>query len=319
VARRSRRFRRRLIGLLLIAAAVLAFHWWGDDVRRLAGLGSGAAPAKGASLRIATWNLHNFPADDQDPERMRRALAALEADVLAVQEIHDPEALARLLPDHQILLSEGGGRGGQRLGFAIDPRTIEVVDGPIEHAQASLRGRVRPALEATLRRRDGGPDFRVVVVHLKAMADGLELRREQWRILAEIAGPRKGETDLVVLGDFNSTGPAGGTPEEELRELDAALHGTGLRRVPNEFGCSAYWDGSHRDSWKEASQLDLVFVADLRETDAAAAMARPLAHCGRHRCRPFRSSDAYPDLDFERTSDHCPLVLDLVPGADDDP
>ncbi len=306
---------------LLVAALVLLYGLVGGRLRGELGLpGDGAAPPKGAALRVATWNLRNFPEPGQDQARLRERLHGLDADLLAVQEIHDPGALQALLPGWQLALSEQGGRGHQRLGIALDPDALELVGAGREHPELSMRGHVRPGFSAYLRARGGGPDFHVLVVHLKAKSDGYDLRVQQWPLLAALAGDLLlRDPDLVVLGDFNATGPAGGTPLQEIAALEATLGAVGLRRLGSSEPCSVYWDGVRRDAWKEPSLLDLVWVAGLHEGLDSAAQVRPIHHCARHRCQTFRSTDAHPEPDYADLSDHCPVVLDLAPGADDDP
>lgn len=298
---------------VLVALLVLAWALFGERLRERIGVGAGAAPptAKGSGVRVVTWNLHNFPGADQNLPRLQERLAGLDADLLAVQEIHDPAALARLLPGWDLHLSEHGGRGHQRLGIAFNPLTLALL-GPLrEHAELGLGGHVRPAVSARLRARDG-LDFHVVVVHLKAMSDGLPLRRKQWPLLADLARDLlHTDPDLILLGDFNTTGPAGGTPNDELTALAAILEPLGLRRVAPITPCSAYWDGARRDAWKEPSLLDLVWVAGLPDVTRD-DNTHPLLHCARHRCQAFRSTEAYPEPDFADLSDHCPVALDLA-------
>lgn len=310
--------------LLLVAAAVLLYRLGGDLVRDHVGLERPVTPpAKRGRLRIATWNLENFPNEDQDPALLGERLRDLDADVIAVQEIQDADALAALLPGWQIHLSRRGGRSGQKLGVAIDPATVEIVGMPVEHAELSLKGKLRPALSVYLRARAGGPDLHVVVVHLKAFDDGIEIRRRQWAKLVDLVGQitlaPPNDTDVIVLGDFNTTGAPGRETADELIEVDAELATVGLERLEIPPGCTAYWDGTRRDAWKEASLLDLVYVKDLREARAEKLEAFAFGPCARHACEAFRSTPAYPEPDFAMLSDHCPVVLDLATGSDDDP
>lgn len=320
MARRRRR-RRGWLGPIVVLALVLAWALAGERLRGLLGLqGDGAAPAKSAGrLRVATWNLRNFPGEDQDRARLRTRLLELGADVIAVQEVRDAAALRELMPGWELALSEAGGRGGQRLGFLYDPAALELVGAPREHRELAMGGSVRPGLSGYLRARDGGPDFHVMVVHLKARGEGYSLRREQWRVLAEIAQEiARSDGDLIVLGDFNATGPPRGAPGEELGLLEEHLGGVGLRRVANDAGCSVYWDGGRRDAWHEPSQLDLVWVGDFKEGGAEARVV-PTLHCARHACAAFRSTQTYPERDYADLSDHCPLIVDFERGRDDDP
>ncbi|MCA9658781.1 MAG: endonuclease/exonuclease/phosphatase family protein [Myxococcales bacterium] len=326
--RRHRRGRglltgRRLVALL-IPLLIAAYAIWGPAIRGALGLeGDSTPPAKRDALRVVSWNLRNFPGKHQDLELVRSRLAALDADVIAVQEIKEPAALEALLPEWELVISERGGRGHQRVGVFYDPRRVELLGEAVEHDALSLGGRVRPALSTYVRGRAGGPDFHLVVVHLKAMRDGYDQRSEQWPRLAALVGelqttgPGAPDRDVIVVGDFNTTGPPGGDPGDELRALGDVLNAVGLRRLATD-GCSAYWDGPRRDAWQEPSLLDLVWISDLAEAAGGDARARAYGHCARHRCAAFRSTDAYPDLDFEKVSDHCPVVIDLA-LADDDP
>jgi len=319
---------RRVAGPLAVVAAVAAFAlarrvpavdaWL---VRQgLPGAAEFAPPPNPGGLRLVTWNLHNFPDPEQDLLRLRAQLDELDADVLALQEIRDVAALRELLPGWEVHASAAGGRGGQKLAIAFDPRAVELIGAPLEHERLSLDGRVRPGLRAYLRARGSGLDFHLIVVHLKAMPGGYGEREEQWRRLVEIVRriptrePGRADADVVIAGDFNTTGREGGTRDEELAALAAALAPVGLRRVTPEHGCTAYWDGPTRDAWKEPSDLDHVWVAGLHDAVPAAQLARAAGPCAAFRCDRFRSTPAYPQPDYERVSDHCPVVVDLGPG-----
>ena len=327
------RHRTWLIGLVVVGA-VIGHARCGDSIRRLLRLPtSGVVAPRSAGARVATWNLRNFPfrsergRPDEGPhdlERMRATLRALDADVIAVQEVLDDDALRTLAAGRTVLLSRAGGRGHQRVGLLLNPDRVELLDGPREHDSITAGGRVRPALSAYVR--VGDLDFHVVVVHLKASPHGYELRTQQWATLVEIVeqlrqdpGPGAGDRDVVILGDFNTTGPPGrdavGAREQlELAALDRALTGAGLRRLDNRTGCSAYWEGSRRDAWKEPSWLDQIVVPAEwlpSGTGGGTRAARSVGHCARHECAPLRSSSAYPEADFATMSDHCPVLADL--------
>ena len=86
---RRRRRGRGWLAPVLVVLLVVVWALFGERLRGLVGLpGDGAAPAKPADrLRIATWNLRNFPDPAQDPGRLRERLHGLDADLLAVQEL----------------------------------------------------------------------------------------------------------------------------------------------------------------------------------------------------------------------------------------
>ncbi|PCC69820.1 Metal-dependent hydrolase, endonuclease/exonuclease/phosphatase family [Nannocystis exedens] len=307
---------------MLVLALVLAWSLVGEPLRRWWGLpGEGAAPGRSADqLRVATWNLRNFPEEGHDLARLAARLPALAADVIAVQEIHDAEQLKQSMPGWELVLSATGGRNDQRLGFLYDPAVFELIGAPREHEPLTMGGQVRPGLSGYLRARGGGPDFHVLVVHLKARDEGYALRRSQWEVLAGIVEEiARDDDDVIVLGDFNATGPTRGGPDEELQALDARLGAVGLQRVVNSSGCSAYWDGGRRDAWHEPSLLDLVWVRGRLAAEVEKVHAEPLLHCARHACRPFRSTPTHPERDYADLSDHCPVIFDFERGPDDDP
>jgi endonuclease/exonuclease/phosphatase family metal-dependent hydrolase len=327
-SRQQLRRRRSLAVLVLALLGALVWAYLGPQLRERGGLSGAGPPARGDRMRVVSWNLENFSgaASGHDLERMREIIEQLDPDVLAVQEIKDPEALASLLPGWEIALSHAGGRGDQLLGVAVRPDRVALLDRA-EHPQLSLDGRVRPGFSVYLRGHEGGPDFRLVVVHLKAMPDAIDLRREQWPVLATIAhdglssGPGAGDRDLLIVGDFNTTGPSGAGargPATEQEELARVLAPAELRRLPNASGCTAYYDGQRRDAWQEPSEIDLVWARDLAESLEPDTQVRSGTHCAEERCRDFRSSDAYPVRDYESISDHCPVVLDLARADDDE-
>ena len=320
--------RKRLVGVGLTILAGLAWAVFGPELREVGGLAGAPVPERGDHFRVVSWNLANFrgAASDHDLDRIREVIAELDPDVIAVQEIKDREALAAILPEYELRISDKGGRGRQLLGVAWRRDRVELVEAK-EHAELSIGGRVRPAFAAYLRGRDQGPDLWIVVVHLKAMPDGIELRRQQWPMLVELAATLdEGEapatdTDLIVLGDFNTTGPreAGrGAPAIEQAELATVLESAGLRRLVNETGCTAYYDGQRRDAWKEASEIDLVWARGLKESLQSDAKVHSGTHCAAKRCEDARSTEAYPLHDYAHVSDHCPVIVDLA-RADDDP
>jgi endonuclease/exonuclease/phosphatase family metal-dependent hydrolase len=165
-------------------------------------------PAK-ATLHVATWNLKQFPATSDAPARMAEALQALDADVIAVQEVADPAAFQTLLnamPGYQGVLGRPqAGNTPIRVGLLW--RTSTVALGKSEELFTSSPLFPRPALRADFGVAGVGAHFSVMTVHLKA---GTTQADEQQRIdsarvlvgqLAEIQNA--GEDEVLLLGDFN--------------------------------------------------------------------------------------------------------------------
>ena len=309
---------------VLVVLGLVLYATFADQLRPALDLGRDLPPAADdEALRVASWNLRRLgdPEARHDLERLGAELDELDVSLFALQEIHDAAPLAKLRPEWRHVLSEGGGRGHQRLAFWWDPARVEAEGEPVEYAELSMGGSVRPALAQHFVDRASGRRFWAVTVHLKAMPEGADLRREQWDLLAtRLEGLRResAEEPLLLLGDFNVTGaegsPKGDPPDadhspeaRELAALEQRFGAIGLDRVVNAAGCSAYWDGEKRDATKVPSELDLIWVSGaLGATDAWPGM-----HCARHSCQNLRSTSAYPDLDYLVVSDHCPVVTDL--------
>ncbi|MBX7083256.1 MAG: endonuclease/exonuclease/phosphatase family protein [Nannocystaceae bacterium] len=291
--------KRRWLAPAVVAAAVLV-HAVATGVRC-------GDEGRDDRVRVLSWNLHNFRADDHDQDAIAAAIAQARADVVVLQEVLEPDALAAVLPGAQVLVSRGGGSGRQHLAIALAPG-VELVSGPHEHAALELGGRVRPALSVRVRVRD--ETLQVIAVHLKATPEGLARRRVQWAALAHtvasVRSPALPHEAMIVIGDFNATGDDALPAADERAALAAVLAPLQLRPLLPTQGCSAYWDGVRRDAWLEPTLLDLAFVAGW--SDAAVSLTAHGA-CARHACAPLRSTDAYPDADLAGTSDHCPILL----------
>lgn len=164
-------------------------------------------------IRLASYNVHKCLGLDRRrrPDRVLDVMAALQADVIALQEVdhrlgHRPAALSRDLAEHATgLRAVPVALGRQSLGW---------------HGQVIL---ARPGMELTGLRRielpgleprgalmaeflcDGQP-LRVIAVHL-----GLFRRSRKMQIAALAATlSHRPALPTVILGDFNEWSPAGG-------------------------------------------------------------------------------------------------------------
>lgn len=165
-------------------------------------------PAR-ATLHVATWNLKQFPATADAPARVAEALLALDADVIAVQEVAEPAAfqtLVQAMPGYQgVLGTPQAGLPPIRVGLLW--RTSTVALGASADLFTASPLFPRPALRADFDVAGVGARFTVITVHLKA---GTTQSDEQQRIdsaqalvgqLAEIVNA--GEDEVLLLGDFN--------------------------------------------------------------------------------------------------------------------
>jgi endonuclease/exonuclease/phosphatase family metal-dependent hydrolase len=290
-------------------------------------------PAADGNLRIVSWNVRNYPLDErpQDPDLgysrrtnicdLEQALAGLDADLLALQEVNDtrrfPPILKRAVDGRRmgVRFSAGGGRFGQHLAIAWDVDTLELMSEPFDITETVLEEGMRPAFAASFRsRRADGVDFTVIVVHLESGRQNFADRRRQNRALADWIENRVRETgdpDVILLGDFNTTGSPRGGRAGELQSMASILGRAGLRLLPNGTGCSSYWEGGGEpDGIQKASLLDHVFLGGFAGEEPVVPVETWL-HCARLECADLVSRSGDEDGTFWDVSDHCPLTFEI--------
>ncbi len=289
-------------------------------------------PTTEGELRIMTWNIRNFPEDDRpqtadlgfsrktDFQDLEAVLSALHADLLGVEEIRRPSLFRKILSnslgsDHfKAAFSRRGGRWNQHVGFIWNPDRLKLEGQVEEVGSIALTEYLRPGLAGYFKsRKTEGIDFSLLQVHLRAAPSGYHQRLEQYRAIAEWANSHVaaiGDEDLIVQGDFNTTGPEGGRMEDELAVADRILAQAGLRRIPNLSGCSEYWEGpGQADGVQVPALLDQVYVRGFEEYDESHPL-RSWLHCARAECRDLVSRPDAPDVSFWGVSDHCPVSFE---------
>lgn len=323
------------VAIVGLAAAILILR---DDMRCAGFAGPGVtseelpAPAAPGTLRIATWNIRNFPLDERPQQDdlgfsrrtnicdLEDVLSALDADLLGLAEIGDkrrfPPILRRATGDarYGIRFSSHGGRWGQMIALAWNMDRLELVGEPFEVPGVALDPSLRPALGAWFRSVDEpGLSFAAVQVHLAATPRGFDERQRQYDRLVEwarAAADERGEVRLVVMGDFNTTGWPDGSTNQELELLDSVFATAGFGRLPNATGCTEYWEGrGDRDGVQVPALLDLVYVRGLESWSPSRAQS--WLHCRRLSCGQMISIKGREDGTFWDVSDHCPVTFDL--------
>ncbi|MET0342573.1 MAG: endonuclease/exonuclease/phosphatase family protein [Polyangiales bacterium] len=205
-------------------------------------------------VRIASYNVHGCVGGDgrRDPARVGRVLRALDAQVIALQEVEfeagerAPGALLAELPGFHAICAPIE-RHGQPFGNALLTRL------PTAHARRICLAypcrEPRTALEVVLE--TGARPLRVVATHLGLRP--VERRFQVRKILEHVGGDETSVT--VLLGDFNEWFLIG----RPLRWLHARYgRGPGVRTYPARFPMFA---------------LDRIWVHPRRALEAFAARA----------------------------------------------
>ena len=268
-----------------------------------------AQPAAARVLKIATWNLEWLtlrPAGDQalpetvTPKRaedralLRRYAAALDADVIALEEVDGPEAAAGIFTPDRYDLFFSHDDVVQRVGFAVR-RGIAVRQNPDLVAldiYPNAHFRLRSGVDITL----GFPNalVRLLGVHLKSgchygalggnpgrVCD--TLRRQIPPLQGWIAERRDEGVPFVLLGDFNRR-------MDGRDEMMAALNQAApLLRVT---------EGHSTPCWGGNSFIDHIMLGG-----AARAWLEPNSM----RVMVYREGEEAK----ERLSDHCPVSIRL--------
>lgn len=272
-----------------------------------------AGSASAADLKIATWNLEwltGKPAGDpalpaevvpktaEDRALLQRYALALNADVVALQEVDGPAIAATVFPPDRYNLFFTNDDVVQRVGFAVR-KGIAVHRNPDLAAldlYPDARFHLRSGIDITLDL-PGGP-IRLLGVHLKTgcQRDRLDTSarpqcatiRGQVPVLQGWIAQRRAEgVPFVVLGDFNRW-------MEGDDQVLAALQSSGpLARATEGHGSPC---------WGKERFIDHILAGGAARAWLDPATLRVMVY----REGPFMK---------EHLSDHCPVSVEFhVPG-----
>lgn len=272
-----------------------------------------AGSASAADLKVATWNLEwltgklagdpALPADvvpktAEDRALLQRYALALNADVVALQEVDGPAIAATVFPPDRYDLFFTNDDVVQRVGFAVR-RGIAVRRNPDLvglDLYPGARFHLRSGIDITLDL-PGGP-IRLLGVHLKTgcQRDRLDTSarpqcatiRGQVPVLQGWIAQRRAEgVPFVVLGDFNRW-------MEGDDQVLAALQSSGpLARATEGHGSPC---------WGKERFIDHILAGGAARAWLDPATLRVMVY----REGPFMK---------EHLSDHCPVSVELhVPG-----
>lgn len=268
--------------------------------------------AQARELKVATWNLEWLtlrPAGDpvlpenvvpkraEDRAQLRRYALALDADVIALQEVDGPEAAAEIFPPDRYALFFTHDRVVQRVAFAVR-RGITVVQNPDLvglDIQPTAPFPLRSGADITLE----FPEARVrlLAVHLKsgcheaplsnAGRPCTALRQQIAPLRGWIAQRRDEGMPFLLLGDFNRRMDKREQLSSEMNEAAPLVRATEGRASP---------------CWGGGSFIDHIF---------AGGAARGWLEPNSLRVQVFRGSESGK----EHLSDHCPVSVRLqLPG-----
>jgi endonuclease/exonuclease/phosphatase family metal-dependent hydrolase len=298
-----------------------------------------ARPARGArGPRIGSWNLRWFPDGAAKPQSdkasdlawMACAIASMDVDVLAVQEVlQTPAGRAALLDLQTALDTLTGGDWHARLddcsagrfqhvGFLYDGARVELraaqVVAQLNPGGSACAHNLRPGFAAYARFKSG-PDVQLVTVHFDSgvVARDFDHRQASYgaleRVVPELLLAQR-DRDLLLLGDLNTMGCAEcALPQaaaQELAALDEQLARLELVRLelPEAQACTEYHGG-------QAGALDHVIAARAMRELAAGAKVEVFGPCRDLGCeRPARGEQVAA---WHALSDHCPVVIELQP------
>lgn len=244
-------------------------------------------------IRIATFNIENFPKNVRQIDGAFAEIAKLDAPIVAVQEITDlavfrGAARAKLGHWWDLEFLETGSVLGHHLAVLYDSRRYQWVATRV-HDGTRLGSTFKPVLDVELKD-VRGHHVRVLVLHFKAGFENRPVRQRQHEALRRIIAEVKASgVPVVVLGDFNATGEA---DRDDLRRA-------GLRWLTEPLACTAFL--TRADGCPRARLDHVLSTQPAREVRAAGG-------CETDGCETRAACPLYAT----EVSDHCPVVVELA-------
>jgi hypothetical protein len=180
------------------------------------------AVGSATTLDIGCWNVENFPKAAGSVQALADLIAALDLDLVAVEEINDPaafQAVIARLPGWKGVLGSGnaGGDLPQRIGYFWKESVVTLTESKALFTASSYEF-PRPPFQATVTA--NGKSFTIIAVHLKAGVAAADQERRRLAHIALEGHLRNLSGGTLLCGDFN---------QEVYEETDA---GTGTIYAP---------------------------------------------------------------------------------------
>ena len=277
------------------------------------------------ALTIGSYNIKMFDAKPGLTNKVElvKILKKINYDFVTVQEIVNTSSMRKLLAnnfeDYSIVTTQCGGSGNQQIAFIYNKKKFKLkhsyedhrVSDPFISNEREKCPNLRPVLIGKFIEISSGEDFIMMGVHLKAGggSNNYQKRKVQYNELRKIVNEfrSKGQRNIVLMGDFNTTGY--NLQDADYRNFGTLLARTGMVTASDEISCSSYWSGTNtNDNLEESSILDHILLPKtfLGKTRSS---TRVESHCAKVACA--RVSARELGLSYAEVSDHCPIVTDL--------
>jgi len=275
-----------------------------------------------AALQVTSYNIRNYDKKGEGTDKVElvKILKSLDSDLIAVEEIYNNESFEKLVlkyfPDHALVLSRCGGGGNQNVGFLYrkDKLTLNKVieeskiSDPSGMATSYGCSSLRPALLGFFTQIETKKHFVAIAVHLKAGSGAKNYRKRAWqyRFLGKMVRELRlaGHADVLVMGDFNTTGFD--DKDQDYKNFSKMLNTSGTETASANIQCTSYWRGKiANDDIEEPSVLDHV-VHNSNFLNMKLADSFVGSHCKLASCQETYNSTlgtSYLDV-----SDHCPVT-----------
>lgn len=276
-----------------------------------------------ASIKITSYNIRNFGKKGSytDLKELRSMVSQLNSDIIGVQEIVNKTRFQKFIEQgqtqHKVIFSKCGGRGDQHLGIVYNSQKLkliefheeaEISDVSLEESnELGCNGSLRPILIGNFIEISTRRNLLIMVVHLKAGGgwESITRRAKQFEIISKTISKYEnaGNKDIVVLGDFNTTGYV--LRNTDYLNFQRLISTTKSFDISEQIECSAYWSGIvWDDNIEEPSILDHILFSNniyksgLKNIEVA-------GHCKKVSCQSANLQDL--GISYNKVSDHCPI------------
>lgn len=273
----------------------------GDMVEDMKDMGQG----DGDRLRLATWNIYYLDLPGQgdriqrtqeDYDRLKKYVTRLEADVVALQEVHGKEAVHTLFPEAQweVVCEDRNSRQNVCIALKKGLPWSMTKNPDVTELQAG-NPNLRNGLDITLNR-TGYPSVRVLSVHMKAdcffgmNSGGCATFFTQIKAMETWIDARANANEpYIVMGDFNRFMT---DDDEAWKEIDDSDPANADLTRSIAAGNTPCWNNMF-SNFIDHIILDTTTVQWLKDSQQLV----------------FDETDF--DAFYEKLSDHCPLWADL--------